>query len=223
MKNNEILWVIWEWVDIRDHIEEFIWNSEEDFKLEVKFFSNIKYNQKLVDRYSCTSAAAIWVISDVTWFALPKSFREQVWENQLKTWAKKGFWDTIQNWMKQSVKLFNKEFPELPYFLEYKRLDDVRDVKKIFDVLKVSSISTWYRWSLRKDAEDNWVIDNPDNKDWAGHCIRIVKAWLEWTELCIKYVDNYEWENKYNVITVPDFKNNKDFYKGGYYLRKVYK
>lgn len=211
--------------DKRDYIEEL---SGEDVSFylgeqnAVWCFSNIKYNQKLVDKYSCTWQAACGVISDVTWFALPLDFRKDVWAAQLLTTAKPWVWDYLQNWIKQAVKLFNEQFPELPYKLEYYRVDDVRS-DKILKILSTSSILTWYKWSLYSDAQDNWIIDNNDNKNWSWHAIRIVKAWKEWFNICVKYVDNYEWLNKFNVIEVPDLTNNKDFFKWGYYLKKVMK
>lgn len=207
--------------DRRDFEEEIVWNNSK--KKESKTFSNIKYNQKLVDDYSCTWAAAIGVISDVTGYALPLSFREQVWENQLNTWAKEGFGDTIQNGMKQAVKLFNEEFKELPYSLKYYRISNIKDIIKLLRVLKISSIQTWYTWNLRADAEDNWIIDNTNNPNGSGHCIRIVKAWYDGQTLKVKYCDNYEGINKYNVIQIDDFLANSNFFSGGYYIKKVYK
>tara|TARA_R110002051_G_C8621007_1_gene483342 strand:+ start:610 stop:744 length:135 start_codon:yes stop_codon:yes gene_type:complete len=44
--------------------------------------------------------------------------------------------------MKQAVKLFNKEFPELPYTLAYYRIDNIKNVVKLLRTLKVSSIQT---------------------------------------------------------------------------------
>ena len=196
--------------DNRDWEEELLWNETK----------NIIYNQKLVDPYSCTWAGAEWTISDVTGYALPLSFRKKVWENQLKTGAKEWFGDTIQNWVKQAVNLFNEEFPELPYKLTYYRISNIKNQIKLLRTLKISSIVTWYSWNLRGDAEDNGVIDNIDNVDGSGHCIRIVKAWYEWKILKIKYCDNYEGVNKYNVIEVSNFLSNKDFFTWGYYIKK---
>ena len=207
--------------DKKDSEEELLGN--ETIKKESKTFSNIKYNQTLVDNYSCTWAAAIGVISDVTKFALPLSFRKKVWNNQLETGAKEWFGDTINNWMKQAVKLFNKEFPELPYTLAYYRIDNIKNVVKLLRTLKVSSIQTWYTGALFDDAQEDGIINNPDNRDGAGHCIRIVKAWYDWKILKIKYCDNYEGRNKYNVIEVADFLANKDFFTGWYYIRKKFK
>jgi len=164
--------------DVRDYKKEVAWNGSSYMweKNAAKCFSNLKYNQKLVDRYSCTGQAACWVISDVTWFGLPLIFRKKVWENQLETWAKEGFWDNLQNGMKQAVKLFNEEYPELDYELEYNRIDDIRG-DEMLDVLELSSILTGYKGKLYWDAQDNWVIDNADNPDGWGHAIRFVKGW----------------------------------------------
>ena len=211
--------------DNRDYKEELIWDIWNKYQWEknaIWCFSNIKYNQLYVDRYSCTWQAACWVISDVTNFALPLSFRRTVWQNQLNTWAKEWMWDYVQNWMKQAVKLFNEEFKELPFKLEYFRIEDIRK-DEIFNVLKNSSILTWYRGSLFSDSQDNWVIDNTDNSWNWWHAIRIVKAWKEWDNIYVKYVDNYEWKNKYNVIKVLELNNNKDFFKWWYYIKKVNK
>ena len=207
--------------DDRDYMEMIVWNNDK-FTWEenaAKTFSNIKYNQKLVDRYSCTWQAACGVISDVTWFALPLSFRKKVWENQLKTWAREKFGDSIINWVKQAVKLFNIENPELPYTLEYYR---IRGIKKIsmLHILNGSSILTWYKGSLLRDAQDNWIIDNIDNPDGWGHSIRIVKGWIEGNDIKMKYCDNYEGVHKYNIIRVNEFNKNKDFFTGGYYIKK---
>ena len=205
--------------DDRDFTEEI---AGKELTLTAKTFSNIKYNQKLVDNYSCTGQAACWVISDVTNYALPLSFRKKVWERQLETWAtSKG--DYLQNWMKQAVKLFNEENPELPYTLKYYRIDVLKNVKDLMSVLGHSSIQTGYGGSLKEDAQDNWIIDNNDHKDWYGHAIRIIKAWYEDETLSIKYCDNYEGVNKYTVITIPDFTNSTKWFTWGYYIKKVNK
>jgi len=153
---------------------------------------------------------------------LPLSFRKRVRERQLETWATaKG--DYLQNWMKQAVKLFNEESPELPYILKYYRISDLKNVRQLMSILNHSSIHTGYTGALYEDAQDNGVIDNPDNKDGYGHSIRIVKAWYEGWKLSIKYCDNYEGVNDYSIIEVPDFTNNKDFFKWWYYIKKVAK
>lgn len=208
--------------DDRDYIEE-AGALEAPITSVVKTFSNVIQNQKLVDNYSCTWAAACGVIADVTGFAMSLSFREKVWDNQLKTGATEGYWDAISNWMKQAVKLFNKEFPELPYKLEYYRISDIRNPITLLRVLAISSIQTGYTGKLKADAQDNGIIDEVDNVDWGGHCIRIVKAWYEGLTLKIKYCDNYEGVNKYNVIEVADFLKNEDFFRGGYYVKKKFK
>lgn len=206
--------------DSRDYIEEI---AGKEMTYTAKTFSNIKYNQLLVDKYSCTGQAACGVISDVTGYALPLSFRQKVWERQIETWAVEWRGDYLQNWMKQAVKLFNEENPELPYTLKYYRISDLKNSKQLLAILNHSSIQTGYTGALKADAQDNWIIDNNDNKDWYGHSIRFVKATLENNKLEIKYCDNYEGVNEYMIITVPDFKNNKDFFKWGYYIKKVAK
>lgn len=220
-----------EWYDKRDYKEEIAWSD----KLEGKCFSNIIYNQKFVDPYSCTGQASCWAISDITWLKqevidkaaanwtiLPLSFRKRVWENQLKTWAVEWVGDTVLNWVKQAVKLFNEENPELSYKLAYYRISNIQDVNKLIEILEGwSSVITWYDGYLRGDAEDNWVIDNSSNKKGLWHCIRIVKAWKKDDIWNIKYCDNYSWVFRYNIITVNDFINNKNFFKGGYYLKKI--
>lgn len=213
MKNKDF-GAIGMWYEDRDWQEELSGSSS----LYWKAFNGIIYNQKLVDRYSCTGQAACGVISDVTGAPLPLSFRKQVWENQIKTGAVNWRWDYAKNGIKQAVKLFNEEFPELPYKLGYYRIDNIRDYNKVAQILNWgSSILTGYKWSLYSDAQDNGVIDNNDNPNWGGHIIRIVK--IDGDE--IKYVDNYEWVNKYNVITVKDLKNNRDFFRWGYYIKKL--
>ena len=203
----------------------------------MKCFSNIKYNQKLVNNYSCTGQAACWVISDATglrqdvldptahnWTFLPLSFRKKVWERQLETGATEGFGDSLKNWMVQAIKLFNEEFPELPYTFKIVRIRDLKNVDVLKAVLKESSIHTGYTWKLLGDAQDNWVIDEPNNVDWGGHSIRIVKIFTEKdNSVTIKYCDNYEGAHKFNIITVPNFEDNKDFFSGGYYITKVLK
>ncbi len=201
--------------DDRDYTEE-AGALEAPITSVVKTFSNIKQNQKLVDRYSCTWAAACGVIADVTGFAMSLSFRKQVWKNQLKTGAKKWFGDTLINWMKQAVKLFNKEFPELPYTLEYKRVVNTKNPIMLMRVLNISSIHTGFKGDLFGDSQDNGVIDNVDNPNGSWHAIRIVKAWFEGETLKVKYCDNYEGVNPFNVIEVADFVGNKDFFKGEY-------
>lgn len=208
--------------DDRDYIEEFTWSSE--WELFWKNFSNYKYNQKFVDPYSCTGQAADGCISDVINWPLPLSFRKDTWARQLKTWAIEWFWDTIQNWVKQSVKQFNEEYPELPFRLEYYRIKNIKNIHQLAYILNnFSSVITWYKGSLYSDAQDNGIIDNIDNPDGNGHCIRIVKIWEENKIPMIKYCDNYEGVNIYNIITVKDFLNNKDFFTGWYYIKKVNK
>ena len=208
--------------DDRDYQEEFAWST--DWEIYWKCFSNIKYNQKLVDDFSCTWQASDWTISDVINWPLPLSFRKDTWARQLKTWAKEWFWDGVWNWVKQAVKQFNEENPELPYFLEYFRISNIKNAHQVAYILnKYSSIVTWYKWALYSDAQDNGIIDNIDNPDGNGHCIRIVKIWEESNVVKIKYCDNYEWVNKFNIITVDDFLNNKDFFSWGYYLKKIMK
>lgn len=211
--------------DKRDYIEEFWGIDTSQYEWEenaVATFSNIKYNQNLVDDYSCTWQAGCWVISDVTKYAVSLTNRQSVWNKQLLTWAKEWYWDSILNWVKQAVKDFNKDNPELPFTLEYFRIENIKS-DALFEVLKQSSIITGYRGRLRSDAEDNWIIDNPDH-DWEnGHSIRLIKAWLENWKKKIKYCENYEWVYVYNIITVPDFDNNKDFFKWWYYIKKVFK
>ncbi len=206
--------------DDRDFTEEIVWK---EMTYTAKTFSNIKYNQKLVDKYSCTWQAACGVISDVTGYALPLSFRKEVWNKQLESGAVEWKWDYISNWMKQAVKLFNEENPELPYTLKYYRITNIKNSKQLLAILNHSSIQTGYTGALKADAQDNWIIDNNDNVDWFGHAIRIVKATLEDNKLEIKYCDNYEGVNEYMIITIPDFKNNKDFFKWGYYIKKINK
>lgn len=206
--------------DDRDFIEEFAWSNEVNWKC----FSNIKYNQKLINNYSCTGQASAWCISDIINWPLPLSFRKSIWERQLKTWAIKGYWDTVLNWVKQAVKQFNEDNPELPYSLAYYRIRNIKNTTHLAYILnEYSSVITWFKGKLYEDSQDNWVIDNTDNPDGTGHCIRIVKVWEENKTALIKYCDNYEWVNKYNVITVKDFLNNKDFFSGWYYLKKVMK
>ena len=202
-----------------DYTEEIAWK---EIAVSAKTFSNIKYNQKLVSNYSCTGQAACWVISDVTGYALPLSFRKDVWERQLETWAVEWKGDYLQNWMKQAVKLFNEENPELPFTLKYYRINDLKNYKQLLAILNHSSIQTGYTGALKEDAQDNWIIDNNDNVKWFGHAVRLIK-WTKESDLEIKYCDNYEGVNKYTVITIPDFLNNKDFFSGWYYIRKVAK
>ena len=202
-----------------DYTEEI---AGKEMTYTAKTFSNIKYNQKLVDKYSCTGQAACWVISDVTGYALPLSFRQKVWERQIETWAVEWKGDYLQNWMKQAVKLFNEENPELPYMLKYYRINDLKNSKQLLAILSHSSIQTGYTGALKEDAQDNWIIDNNDNVKWFGHAVRLIK-WTKESDLEVKYCDNYEGVNKYTVITIPDFLNNKDFFSGWYYIRKVAK
>lgn len=219
--SEKILWSLWTWEDKRDFTEDISWISQE----YAKCFSNIKYNQKLVDNYSCTGQAACWVISDVTGFMLPLSFRKKVWEKQLETGAIEWKWDYTQNGMKQAVKLFNEEFTEYPYKLEYYRNTNIKN-KMVLDYILSdvkSSLLCSYGWSLYNDAQDNWVVNNTDNKDWFGHAVRIVKSYMEDWKWKVVYCDNYEWVNKYTTIIVDDFKNNKDFRPAFYYIKKVKK
>jgi len=218
--------------DDRDYVEK-VWKTESK---TAKCFSNIIYNQKLVDNYSCTGQAASWVISDATGLKqavidkiamngtiLPLSFRREVWENQLKTWAVEGFGDSVLNWIKQAVKLFNSNTPELNYYLEYFRIANIKDFNMLVNALSHSSVITGFKGSLYKDSQDNGIIDVDDNAGNNGHCIRIVKVWLnDEDETMIKYCDNYAGVNKMNVITV-NLTKNKDFFSGGYYLKKVNK
>lgn len=207
--------------DDRDYVEEFAWSNE--WELYWKCFSNYKYNQKLVDPFSCTGQASNWAISDAINSVLPLSFRKETWERQKQTWAVEWFWDTVLNWVKQAVKQFNEENPELPFTLEFYRIKDIKNVYHLAFILNNhSSVVTWYKWNLRPDAEDNWVIDNIDNSGDNWHCIRIVKVWDKQSPK-IKYCDNYEWVVKYNVIEVKDFLNNKDFFTGWYYIKKINK
>lgn len=218
---SQILGSLWIWEDKKDYQEEITWIESN----EAKCFSNIKYNQKLVDNYSCTGQAACWVISDVTGFMLPLSFRKKVWEKQLETWAVEGKWDYTQNGMKQAVKLFNEDFPEYPYKLEYYRNTNIKNKMVVDYILSNvwSSLLCSYGWSLYKDAQDNWVINNTDNKDWFGHAVRIVKSYVEKWVWKIKYCDNYEWVNEFTVIEVEDFLKNKDFRSAFYYIKQVKK
>lgn len=229
-----ILSALWLWNDNRDFVEEFVWQDQYNYW---KCFSNKIYNQDFVDRYSCTSSAAIWCISDVTglqeevddptainWTMLTLSFRKKAWQRQLETGAIPGRWDYVQNWVKQAVKLFNEEFPELDYYLAYYRIDDLKDFSKVISILNNgSSIVTGYTSSMYADAQDNGRIDNNDNKDGWGHCIRWVKAWVKKGVKYIKYCDNYQGKNPLNVIEVPNIEDNKDFFKWGYYIKKIQK
>lgn len=183
-----------------------------------KCFSNIKYNQKEVDNYSCTGQASCGVISDVTNIILPLSFREKVWKKQLETGAVPWVWDYFQNWMKQAVKLFNEEYwKHLDYELEYIKFKiTTHNIMKVLD--SWSSFFFWIKAQWFNDSQDNWIIDNPDNKDWWGHAIRWVKYTKSIDEL--KYCDNYEWVNEYNIVTIPNFSKNKDLFEYGYYIRK---
>ncbi len=206
--------------DSRDFIEEMAWK---EWGKVAKTFSNIKYNQKLVDSYSCTGQAACGAISDVTGYALPLSFRKKVWERQLETGAIPWRGDYLQNWVKQAVKLFNEENPELPYKLAYYRVEKVRNIDIMMNVLNESSVVTWYTASFKVDSQDNWIIDNIDNPDGGGHAIRIVKGTRKWKSLTVKYCDNYEGILKYNIIEIPSFEKNQDFFWGGYYIKKINK
>lgn len=212
-----IYWSI-EKYDDRDYTEK-LWSSWVE---ERKFFSNIIYNQKLVDNYSCTWCASLWSITDITWFKFPLFIQQLIWDNQLKTWAKKGFWDTFLNWVKQATKIFNLIYsPVVWYKLEYLRATNL-NLETISEILKTSSIITWYYWVKQSDAQDNWVVDILDNNWTAWHCIRLVKLFKDDWIWNVKYCDNYDWVQTYNIITIKDFMNNKDFYKAWYYLKKIY-
>lgn len=220
--SEKILWSLWTWEDKRDFTEEIVAWSDDDFGAKV--FDGYMYNQKLVDNYSCTGQAACQMITSFTWIVLPLSFRKKVWERQLQTGAKEGFGDYTQNGVKQAVKLFNeiveKEYPELGYKLEYfrTRIDDalIRD----YILKEWSPIVLTYKWSLFSDAQDNGIIDNEDNVGNGGHVVTGVKIYKENDIVKDKYVDNYQGVNEKNIITVPNFDNNKDFYPTGYYLKK---
>jgi hypothetical protein len=57
--------------------------------------------------------------------------------------------------MKQAVKLFNEENPELPFTLKYYRISDLKDSKQLLAILNHSSIQTGYTGALKEDAQDN--------------------------------------------------------------------
>lgn len=176
-----------------------------------------QYNQKLVDDYSCTTHAATWVISDFTGHKFSLSFIKAVFERQKKTTFKEWVWDYFSNWIKQAVKEYNA-IAQIEDQLEYARIPLTEEnIKKVID--SGSWAMCGYKWRLYQDAQDNWVIDNPDNPNGGGHCIRIVKYFYFKGVFHIKYVDNYEGVNHYNIITVPDIEKNKDFFKGLYYVR----
>lgn len=209
---------LWVWEDARDFTEEIAWSDYPD----AKCFQWAMYNQKLVHDYSCTGQAACQTITNVTWIILPLCFRKKVWERQLETWATEK-WDYTQNWVKQSVRLFNEEFPELNYKLQYFRLKQAKTSSvRNFILEKGSSIVMTYKGSLGSDAQDNWIIDNPNNTWSGGHVVSIVRNYKEDT-IMDKYADNYEGVHKKNIIVVPDLDNNKNFYSAGYYIKKILK
>ena len=214
----EILGSLWVWEDVRDFTEEIAWSEYPD----AKCFQWAMYNQKLVHNYSCTGQAACQTITNATWIILPLCFRKKVWERQLETWAtEKG--DYTQNGVKQAVKLFNEEFPELEYKLQYFRTTMAKTSSvRNFILEKGSSIVMTFKGSLYADWQDNWIIDNPNNSGNGGHVISVVRNYKEET-IMDKYADNYQWVNEKNIIAVPELDNNKNFYQVWYYLKKVAK
>jgi len=198
--------------DARDYTEELVWSDSKTGKV----YKDILYNQKEIWNYTCTTHAACWVFSDITGLKLSKYIIEKIWTMQLKTWAVSNKGDTFINAIRQACKMFNKLFDTTTTFYKKRLLEE--HIKSIID--SWSSVMTWYKWKLRADAEDNGVIDNNDHSWNNWHCIRIIKYYYnaKW-QFCIKYADNYDWVYDYNIITVEDFNNNKDFFWYWYYLK----
>lgn len=184
-----------------------------------RYIIDHQYNQKLVDDYSCTTHASVWVLSDFLWQKLTINFIEKVFNRQKDTTFVPWVWDYFSNWIKQACKEWNAS-SNIENWIEYFRIELTEEKIKSIITGVWSSIVAWYTWSLRADAEDNGYIDNPDNKDWGGHCIRIWKWFYnDKNEFCIKYIDNYKGVVKYNIITIEEFNKNKDFYPYGYYIQ----
>lgn len=219
----KILGSLWIWEDKNDYQEEIAWSESSDFGW--KCFNGYIYNQKLVDNYSCTGQATCQMITSFTWIILPLSFRKKVWERQLKTWAVPGKWDYTQNWVKQAVKLFNEivdqEYPEYWKKLEYFRTNIDNYLIRETILKNWSPIVLSYKGSLYSDSQDNGIIDNQDNKDWWGHVVTDVRILKENWVVKDKYCDNYNGVHEKNIITVPNFDDNKDFYSIGYYLKSI--
>lgn len=207
--------------DDRDYI--LWWDSLKPISPQIKegrmrYLTTHQYNQNLIDRYSCTTHASVWVISDFLWQKLSQDFIKKVLERQKKTWFRSWIWDKFSNWIKQAIKEHNAN-PDIENWLEYFRVKLTEEnIKSVISGVW-SSIVAWYKGSLRADAEDNGIIDNIDNRDGYWHCIRIVKWFYEDNKFKIKYIDNYYWVVKHNIITVDDFLANKDFFKYWYFVK----
>lgn len=209
-------------IDDRDYI---LWSDEMptvDPKLREgrsRYLTSHQYNQKEIDPYSCTTHGAVWTLSDFLWQRLSKDFIQRVFNRQLETWFIKWVWDYFYNWIKQACKELNSS-RDIENWVEYFQVELTEENIKSVITWIWSSIVAGYKWALRADAEDNGKIDNPDNKNGGGHCVRIAKWFYnEKDQFCIKYIDNYYWVNKYNIITIEDFMKNKDFFKYGYYIK----
>lgn len=175
-------WLFWSIVDITELPNTA--NTFDKFK--------IQYNQdKQIGKNSCTVAAAMWAVSDITGLTWTEAQMRDVYESAIKEWLE----PSIGWYTHKAVDLVRKKALEhLGVEVNYASLS-MSDEKLRNDLMnKWYSIVTGYlgNSAYNKDKNDDWVVTKIHKPTTYWHAIRRTNK--------SRIVDNY-FGIKYNVYT----------------------